>query len=107
MYVVDCVVVVEILQVGIQNSGSFGIKLGSLEAPYLSVPYSCLFQRSTLVFFLYLSNKTTLAILRDSHHQERTSSEEYSKNCSVQTQLCPESASVENHDECLNFKGVI
>jgi len=44
MYAVDCVVVVvvvvvvEILQVGILNCGSFGIKLGSLEAPYLSVP---------------------------------------------------------------------
>lgn len=50
MYVVDCVVVVEILQVGIQNSGSFGIKLGSLEASYLSVPNSCFFQMITLFF---------------------------------------------------------
>jgi hypothetical protein len=46
MYVVDCVVV-EILQVGIQNSGSFGIKFGSLEAPHLSVPNSCFFQMIT------------------------------------------------------------
>ena len=51
MYVVDCVVVVEILQVGIQHSSSFGIKLGSLEAPYLSVPNSRLFQMITLVSF--------------------------------------------------------
>lgn len=105
MCVVDCVVV-EILQVGIQNSGSFGIKLGSLEAPYLSVPNSRFFQMITL-FFLDLNNKTTLAIFRDSHHQERTLNEDYSKSCSVQTQLCPEFASVENHDECLNFKRVL
>ena len=52
MYAVDCVVF-EVLQVGIQNSGSFGIKLGSLEATYLSVPSSCFFQMITVVFFRY------------------------------------------------------
>jgi hypothetical protein len=52
MYVVDCGVV-EILQVGIQNSGSFGRKLGSLETTYLSVPSLCFFQVITLVLFRF------------------------------------------------------